>query len=304
MTQRTIVDWFAGRTRSPIDVVPDALRPFFGFEGQYLDLALRGRGWLGYESSADIRVLGANVGIAAWGGTHQKGWTHVSLSGSGCAWVQDWDRAQDSLQSLSGWENRRVDIALDTFARESSHESVLAAYRSGGFTTSGRPPKLQQIIGEDPADGRTIYIGKREGDKFLRCYEKGRQLAAGQPGLTHIDGVPVADWYRVEAELKVKDRPLPGDIIDRRDQYLAGCYPYLAGLLSEVEPEILVNLRERVPQLDLSAALENIRCQYGRTIFTALAAYGGDIGAVMAKISAREHNLDLVRAGVLTVEHV
>jgi hypothetical protein len=212
MTQRTIVDWFAGRTRSPIDVVPDALRPFFGFEGQYLELSRRGRGWLGYESSADIRVLGANVGIAAWGGAHQKGWTHVSLSGSGCAWVQDWDRAQDSLQSLSGWENRRVDIALDTFARESSHESVLAAYRSGGFTTSGRPPKLQQIIGEDPADGRTIYIGVREGDKFLRCYEKGRQLAAGQPGLTHIDGVPVADWYRVEAELKVKDRPLPGVI--------------------------------------------------------------------------------------------
>ena len=89
----------------------------------------------------------------------------------------------------------------------------------------------------------------------------------------------------------------------RRDQYFAGCYPYMQSLLSEVEPEILVNLRLRTPQLCLSAALDNIRTQYGRTIFTALTAYGGDIGQVMARIAGREHNLHLVAAGVLLVDH-
>jgi phage replication initiation protein len=303
MTQRTIVDWLAGRTQDRAADAVEMLQPAFGRAGEWFHHSLRGRGWMGYESSADLRVADANVGMIAWGGACQRGWTHISLTGVGCALIEDWDVAQDCLHELAAWEPRRVDIALDCFAGESSHEAVLHAYRTGGFTTNGRPPKLQQIIGEDPNDGRTIYIGNRAGDKFMRCYEKGRQLALGQPGLTHIDGVAVADWYRLEAELKVKDRQLPLDIIDRRDQYFAGCYPYLSALLGDVQPEILVNLRERQPQLLLSAVLANIRKQYGRSIFTALAAYGGDIGAVMQRIAAREHNIELLRAGVLTVEH-
>jgi phage replication initiation protein len=298
--QRTKVDWLAGRTHTlPGDLVA-ALRPIFGPEGQFLNLDRRSAGWMGYESSADLRVGQMAAGLVAWGGAHQRGWCHVSLTGAGCDWVRDWDVAEDCLDSLSGWEPRRVDIALDTFKRESSHEAVLDAYRAGGFTTRGRPPKLMQVIGEDPTDGRTIYIGQRTSDKFLRCYEKGYEMAKG---LDSIDGVPAADWYRVELELKAKENPLPADIICRRDQYLAGSYPYLQALLSDVEPEILVDTRVRGPQLDLAAALENIRTQYGRTIFTAMVAYQGDISAVWSKIVAREHNKDLLRAGVLLVDH-
>jgi phage replication initiation protein len=300
--QRTKVDWLAGRTLAMPDAVVPRLAPMFGVEGQWLNMSLRGSGWMGYASSADLRVANMNAGMVAWGGDHQRGWLHVSLSGRGCDWVRDWDVAQECLEGLPSWEPRRVDIALDTFKRESCHEAVLDAYRSGGFTTRGRPPKLTQIIGEDPAQGRTIYVGTRTSDKFLRCYEKGRQLAETQ-GLDAIDGVPVADWYRLELELKAKDVALPPDVIDRRDQYLAGSYPYLQALLADVEPEILVNTRERVPQLDLADALSHIRTQYGRTLFTALSAYGGDIGAVWDRIVAREHNMDLVRAGVLLVEH-
>jgi phage replication initiation protein len=278
------------------------MAPMFGPEGQWLNVSLRGSGWMGYASSADLRLANMNAGMLAWGGEHQRGWVHVSLTGRGCDWVRDWDVAQDCLESLDAWEPRRVDIALDTFERESSHEAVLSAYRSGGFTTRGRPPKLMQVIGEDPSQGRTIYVGTRTSDKFLRCYEKGRQLAESQ-GITHIDGVAVADWYRVELELKAKDCALPADIIDRRDQYLAGSYPYLQTLLADVQPEILVNTRVRAPQIDLADALAHIRTQYGRTLFTALTAYGGDIGAVWEKIVAREHNTDLLRAGVLLVEH-
>lgn len=303
MSQRTIIDWHAGRTKSAPDVVLEGLRPAFGVVGQWLQLVRSESGWMGYESSAFLHLCRANIGRVAWGGDTQRGWTYVSLSGAGCAAVDEWDLAQDCLSDLEHWEARRTDIALDCYRGESSHDAVLAAYRSDKFTTRGRPPKLKQIIGEDPADGRTIYIGKRTSDKFLRCYEKGLQLAQGVEGCTHIDGVAVDDWYRVEAELKVKDRPLPVDLIDRRDQYFAGCYPYLGSLLSEVEPEILVNLRVRGPQLNLAAALANIRKQYGRTIFTALSAYGGDIGAVMAKIAGHQHNQDLVEAGVLNVEH-
>lgn len=303
MIQRTKVDWLAGRTQaSPAALVP-CLAPMLGPHSAWLSLSPRGRGWMGYPSSADIRVADANVGMAAWGGEQQRGWVHVSFTGQGCDWIDDWDVAQDCFSSLGTWEPRRVDIALDSFKRESSHELVLAAYRAGGFTTNGRPPKLVQIIGEDPTDGRTINIGTRTSEKYFRSYEKGRQLAGGNESITHIDGVSVADWQRNELELKVKDTPLPEDIIDRRDQYFAGAYPYLQTLLAEVEPEILVRLRERVPQLDLQAALAHIKTQYGRTLFTAMVAHGGDISAVWAKVVAREHNMDLLRAGVLLVEH-
>lgn len=300
--QRTKVDWLAGRTRADPATLASGLAPMFGLEGQWLHLEARKHGWMGYASAADILVAHMPVGLAAWGGDHQRGWTHVSMTGQGCDWVRDWDVGQECLSQLAGWEPRRVDIALDTFKRETSHEEVLAAYRSGRFTTRGRPPKLQQVIGELPEQGRTIYIGKRTSGKFLRCYEKGRQLAEPQ-GLAEIDGVPVADWYRVELELKAKDAALPADIIDRRDQYLAGSYPYLQALLSDVEPELLVNTREKVPQLCLADALANIRTQYGRTLFTAMVAYGGDISAVWGKIVGHEHNAELLHRGVSLVEH-
>jgi DNA relaxase NicK len=300
--QRTKVDWLAGRTRSTPDVIVNTLQPMFGVAGQWINFRDLAAGWMGYRSSGELRIADMPVGKIAWGGANQRDWTHVSITGKGCDQVDDWDRAQDCLADLPIWENRRVDIALDTFKREASHDTVLQAYRAGGFTTTGRPPKLTQIIGEDPTDGRTIYIGSRTGAKFFRGYEKGLQLADGSD-ITHIDGVPVGDWYRLELELKAKEGPLPDDLIDRRDQYLAGAYPYLQQLLADVEPEILVNLRERVPQLDLQAALDHVRTQWGRTLFTALVAHHGDISAIWQRIVGKEHNDDLVRAGVLLVEH-
>jgi hypothetical protein len=60
---------------------------------------------------------------------------------------------------------------------------------------------------------------------------------------------------------------------------------------------------ERSPQTDLATALENCRIQYGQTIYTALVAYGGDIGAVFSKILGNTHNRSLLDAGVLLVDH-
>jgi DNA relaxase NicK len=120
--------------------------------------------------------------------------------------------------------------------------------------------------------------------------------------VTEIDGIPLDDIYRCEVEYKPKHAPLPVDLIDRRDQYFAGSYPFLEHLL-DVEPEVFVQRRERGPQLDLDAALVQVRRQYGMTLFTALVAYQGDVTAVWDKIVGRRHNQALVDAGVLLVEH-
>lgn len=282
MSQRTHIDWFAFRTQAEPLQVQSALKRFFGPIGEVVNLRHRKGGWMGYEQSADLRVSDMTVGMVAYGGANQGGWVYVSISARGCDWVKDWDAAQEEASRLACFDLRRVDVALDTFKGEMTHESVLEAYRAGGFTVR-RPPTMKQILPEDPQDGRTIYIGNRERDKFTRCYEKGLQLAAGAPKgyrFTHIDGTPVANIYRAELELKAKTAPLPVDLVDRRDQYFAGAYPYFQEVLADVEPQAVRLAREKGPQLDLAAILATIRQQYGTHLFTACAAYGGDIGAV------------------------
>jgi len=46
-------------------------------------------------------------------------------------------------------------------------------------------------INEDDPKGRTLYLGSRKSEKFLRCYQKGRQL-----------GDPESTWVRVELQVR------------------------------------------------------------------------------------------------------
>lgn len=241
----------------------------------------------------------------AFGGDNQKGWCSINISGRGCEWVEDWEQADFSASKMPGFETRRVDLALDTFRREVTHEKVMRAYRAGSFTTSGRPPKITEILPGEKSDGRTVYIGSREQGKFLRAYEKGYELVKGYAKDFHVEminGFPIEDIYRLELELKPKVSPLPVDLIARRDQYFSGAYPYLQKVV-EIEPEIWHQKREEGPQRDLDAALSQICHQYGSTLYTAAVAYHGDIGAVWDKVVGHKHNLSLLEKGVLLVDH-
>lgn len=303
----TKIDWLGFRTQGEVPVTLDAIRAAFGPAGGAVQAKHRNRGWMGYEQAADLCLNDMHIGLLAYGGESQKGWVSVNLSGRGCEWVSDWEEAEDALTALPAFENRRVDIALDTYKREVTHDKVVDAYRAGLFSTggAGRPPKMNQILPEDPQDGRTIYIGQRAQGKFLRAYEKGYELVKGVRGdleISYVDGVPIADIYRLELELKPKNAPLPADLIERRDEYFSGAYPYLQQVV-QVEPEIFKQTRERGPQLDMEAALSQIRYQYGSTLFTALAAHAGDVGAVWDKIVGKKHNEALLAKGVLMVEH-
>lgn len=301
----TKVDWFGFRSRGTLPEVIEALGGIFDESLPSLVVRPRKGGWNGFKSSADLSVGDMQVGFMAYGGESQKGNVMVNVTGVGCAWaVPDWGRVQDAVDGLPDYEVRRLDIALDTYRREVTHDKVVQAYRDGLFTLAGRPPSMTRIEPEDPHEGATIYIGKRENSKFLRCYEKGRELVKAFPkgAINNIDGVPVEDIYRVELELKAKDGPLPVDLIDRRDQYFAGAYPYLQTVV-DVRPEVFVQPREKGPQNDLNGLLAHIRQQYGNTLFTAMVAHHGDIGAVWAKIVGDRHNTNLLSSGVLLVDH-
>lgn len=301
---RTHIDWLGFRSRALPQETFEALRGVFGEHGDLFQATPTDRGWNGYTRAYKLTLGGLNIGLTAYGGDAMRGWVRTELTGTGCEWVKDWDTCESDLGELRDFQTRRVDIALDTTKREVTHETVVNAYRSGLFTTSGRPPSMTRIEPEDPVAGKTVYVGQRAQPKFLRAYEKGFEIASKHKGiqLTEIDGVPIADLYRLELELKAKHQPLPVDLIDNRDQYFAGAYPYLQEVL-KVEPEAFCMSREKSPQRALASMLGVLRTQYGNTLFTALAAHKGDVGAVWDKIIGDQHNEKLLDCGVMLVDH-
>lgn len=301
----TTVDWFRFRTQAEPGEVLESMRGLFGDLGEKLHLGHHGRGLFGYQRSLPVQLCDVPVARIDFGGASQRGWARVDMGGKGCSFVQDWDALED-VERLPGAEPRRLDIALTTWRGEVTHERVVEAHDRGKFTTRGRPPNLRQITNSDPRAGRTCYIGNREADKFLRAYEKGFELAAKLqlPGVcSHIDGFKVEDIYRVELELKADSTPIPWETVERRDQYFSGAYPFCAEVLPGIEPDILQRRPEKGPQRELRAALENCRRMFGNTLFTALTAHHGDIGAVWERVVGQDHNRALLEAGVLLVDH-
>lgn len=179
---------------------------------------VKNAGWNGYSHRADI----GKHGLVAWGGKAQRGTAHIEINGTGCTHIPDWETI-----SLWGTRHRaritRIDLAHDDL--EGIHcniDRTLEWSDLGGFNCGGRNAKVK-LAGDwhDLTDGRTIYIGTR-GNKMLRCYEKGKQLDD-----------PDSPWFRVELELRNKNRLLPWDMLTRAGQYLAGAYPCLAFLSIE-----------------------------------------------------------------------
>jgi phage replication initiation protein len=305
--QKTTIDWLRFRTQSEPRDVLEALRPMYGAAGAALRLQHLPRGIMGFQQGSTLNIADMPIGRIDFGGESQRGWVRVDITGKGCEWVQDWE-AIEPIEALPSAQLRRLDLALTTWNGEVNHDQVVAAHTAGRFTIR-RPPKLQQILSSDPRAGRTCYIGEREkSDKFMRCYEKGFELAAKFaariPGeLTHIDGKRIEDIYRCEVEFKAVGTDIPWEVIERRDQYFAGAYPFCGDVLPGVEADILMRRPQRAPQIDLQAALDNCLIQYGPTLYTAVMAYGGDIMAVWDKVVGKHHNQQLVEAGVLLVEH-
>jgi phage replication initiation protein len=301
----TAIDWLGFRTQDVPVTALEALRGGLGEHGASLKATPKKRGKQGFERSDTLSVGDMVIGDMSFGGDAMRGWVWVELSGKGCQWVSDWDKCEEDIAALRSFQYKRVDIALDTFKREVTHELVMEAYAGGLFTTGGKPPSVREILPGDPYDGRTAYVGKRDQPKFLRAYEKGFEAVRDFPralNIVELDGIVIADWYRLELELKAKHQPLPEDLIENRDQYFAGAYPYLQAVLA-VEPEVLKLSRDKQPQRRLASMLEIMRAQYGNTLFTAMVAYHGDIGAVWEKIVGHKHNQRLLEEGVLMVDH-
>lgn len=301
----TTIDWCTFRTKADVLVCQEALRDIYFGMGELLTFRPKKGGWSGFEQAVDVCMGDMVLGLMAYGGQAQRGWITVSITGRGCEWCRDWDRASGILLNLVDFQWRRLDIALTVKDGSINHERVLQAHAAGEFASQGRPPMLKEITHSDPLAGRTAYVGVRTASKYLRCYEKGLEMVKGMASwlnITHVDDVPILDIYRVELEWKAKDSKLPLDAVTNRDSYFAGAYPFTASLI-DANPVPFIQRRDKGPQRDLELALMNIQHQYGKTLYTALVAYGGDITAVWSKVVGGQHNEALTESGVLLVEH-
>ena len=321
----TSIDYYAYRSKGRPEAIKKALRATFAGAPGEVSVMARKTGWRGYERSYSVLIEDMPVGLVAEGGEHQRGWSYVGITGTGCNWIKDWDRAQEATSALDAYSVKRVDIAYDTFDLSKGFDATLNAYRAGGFNTGGRPPKCEPMKPERWEDSAIIRIGNRERDKYYRGYEKGKeqlgpQIAAAaeredfdiSEWASHntalIQGGEIVhertlDWFRHEIELKPKSAPLPEDVIDRRDQYFVGAYPYMGTVLQGVDAQAFTVPRDVQPKIALSISLESLRLQWGNTLYTALAAYEGDVGAVWEKIIGKKHCQALLEAGVLLVSH-
>lgn len=311
---KTHVDWLRFRTKSnPFEVV-EAIRP--GFCGDLLELGDQQRGKDGWEWRRPLNVADVSVGAIDYGGESQRGWARVDVSGEGCKWVFGWDKLHHGALSLEGSELKRLDLALDTFDGTVGHQRCVAAYDGGGFNNGGRPPKAKEILPRSGVQGgRTLYVGRREGAKFYRCYEKGWETLEKVPeaarAALNLDGgrlivhgreVPPQDWYRCEVELKAKDGYHPPWLaVIEPDSYFAGVCPYFGELVPQALPRPVQRIPEFTARLELEAALEHARVAYGAVLKTALMA-GMSEREIFATVVGAKPSERLVKAGVLMID--
>lgn len=173
----------------------------------------RGRNF--YQTSY---MLGDDFGFVCFGGQHSTILTMIS--GTGCAAASfGWESRLKNFLTYTADSPRitRVDLAHDVFDGVSYNvDRCSSDYDLGLFAAGGRSPNIE-LRGNwrfPNGKGRTVYVGSRTNGKFLRVYEKGRQL-----------GDESSDWTRIEVELKNVDRVIPFDVLTSPGAYLAASYP-------------------------------------------------------------------------------
>ena len=312
---KTTVDYLKFRTRSNPFEILESLRPAFGTASDLVALGEPVKGKDGWEHRRSLFIADVRIGAIDYGGESQREWVRVDMPGSGCEWVQDWSKVAALVDVLKEATLRRVDIALTTYDGSVSHELVIQAHDDKQFSSGGRHPHRRVVTSSDVRAGKTVYVGNRDGAKFLRAYEKGMEIlqkhvpAWMRAGVTGLDfnghgRAAVEDVYRVEVEFKDADgKVLPWPMLVERDAYFSGAYPFCASLLPGAPERKVQTMPDFGAKMALLTQLEHARRAYGSILRTAIEAFGGDRDLVFSMVTADKPSERLIQAGVLTVEH-
>lgn len=243
-----------------------------------------------YEHSWSLGEDG-RFGFIGVGG--QNGTILFELTGQGCMHAKPgWEAVMyDFLASgdLRLPKITRVDLTHDDHAGHYSVDKAFDDWFADRFKLPKAPqsPAMAQFGNWAKPDGRgrTVAIGRRLSGKYLRVYEKGRQL-----------GDPNSPWTRIELELKAEDRVIPFDVLTRPGAYLAGAYPALE-FLNTIQTRI-GTVRHTVKQGWISL-LKYIRHAAGPGLAVALAVIGTQgVEDLVADVTQDDIHRQMVKRGM------
>ena len=314
--QKTIIDWLAFTSHETTDILKEFINIFIP-NATFFPM---GKGWQGYKNHSVINLFGKRIGLLAYGGNNER--PYLSLSGDGCRKIDNWALVTHYLSILEDVRFSRVDIAADYYFGEITREEVDLAYSLDKF----KLPKSRNNPLWDPRNptggdgspkGWTRYVGKRDSGKYLRIYHKGaeqfgkldeetqeklcrnwEEINIGD-GYNAPENATYKDWVRVEIEYGSKNRILPLEIIEQRDDYFAGAFPYLSEILpmaNPIRPKTLPNNLET----EIEIMFNNIRNQYG-SFFTTMLSSGMKPEEILAKCVNGKHSQRIFKAGGMEI---
>lgn len=263
-----LVDWLAFTLRPPAGQdrgwLEEAVATVFCVPRA--DWVARARGWFGYTHRLELGPFG----FVAYGGSSQRGTSHVSLNGHACALVRDWNAVRLWGETY-GAAITRADAAHDDMeARDIDVQRACEWWHLGKFNSNGRPPKAHLEDDMGLGSGKTLYVGSRASGKLLRVYERGRKLGS----LSSL-------WVRAEVELRNKGRVVPWDVVTAPGQYLAGAYPALR-ILSATQ--LRLRSTQRTAEISYEAMVRNLRVQGGKSLNVMCKVHQGDTAAVVGRL--------------------
>ncbi len=184
----------------------------------------------------------------------------VELTGDGCklyggassGHAKRWLELRAKLESTSG-RLTRVDVAADDFKGLFPIALAQQWLQTGEFDNRGQKVTRELIDDYDSGKGKTLYIGSRQSEKFLRVYEKGRQL--GDKG---------SPWVRYEAEFKAsKRKELPLDLLRDPDAYMRGAYRVLTFIRAMA---LRIDPTDAAAVATWKSCRRHLKRQYGATL--------------------------------------
>ena len=221
----------------------------------------------------------AQYGRVHFGG--QNSTMLIELTATGCiAAAEGWElRLYDFLTNAVRPKITRVDVAKDFFNAEYSPEQAAIDRLDGKYTNHHIMPDGEKAGSDwesNNGKGKTYYVGSRQSSKFVRVYEKGKQLGDKQSG-----------WVRFEIEFKSKDIVIPFEVLQAPGEYFGGAYPICQQF--EQKAKRIEAVKKNL-ELSFERVIECARNQVGRAINAAISMFPAKDDSEILALFKADHN--------------
>ncbi|WP_373698431.1 replication initiation factor domain-containing protein [Neisseria dentiae] len=198
-----------------------------------------------------------DYGEVHYGG--QRDTVLIELKGVGCNLAKEgWEqRMYEFLSQALRPRITRIDLALDFFDGQYSPEQAEIDHDNGFFDNHNMRPKSERVgtaWRKEDGSGKTFYIGRKKNARFVRVYEKGRQL-----------GDKESLWTRFEIQFNHGDIEIPLDILNDEGAYFCGAFPICASF-ENMPQQKRFEPREKALNLTFSHKLKHAKNAVGKLV--------------------------------------